>query len=316
MTQSGGVPVELSNGEPVTLEVVPCPNPAWADRLEALQAHKGEPWNWQNAQCLRLNLGFESRFHVLHRAGVPFASILLSERAGVGVVNHVWTVPEDRQKGASGLLMRAVMAGFRERGGEAAILQTEFGSTAFRLYEKHGFRSVEAQSGYMHWYADSEAAFNTNYFSGGSARTVPLEWRHWPTVQPLLQLEDACTTRVVALGHLGRRTTSDSFLTLLKDELESRAGGAASSWSRPAARVSTGPNPASSPAAATTASPVTIRSSSGPVHGSRPASAFRRGREPSVRGIPRTLGRAFPSVNSRPEKMTFPHQVCTPLEII
>lgn len=217
--------IALSTGEQVEVAIIACPDLAWAERVEKLLSHKGEPWNWQNSQFLRTDVGFETRFYLLHRNGIPFANVLLSEGNGLGIVNHVWTVPEDRQKGASKSLMHVVIEDFRRRNGQALFLQAGYGEIAYLMYQKFGFESIERESGYMHWYAKSEAKFLANFFVDGQTNVAALGWRHWLTIQPLLQGDGECITRVTALKHVGRRTTEGPFLTLLKDEFTNRARG-------------------------------------------------------------------------------------------
>jgi hypothetical protein len=217
--------ITLFTGEQVEVAVISCPDLDWAERIEKLLSHKGEPWNWQNSQFLRTHVSFETRFYILHRDGVPFANTLLSEGAGVGIVNHVWTNPNDRQKGASRDLMRLVMADFKHRQGEMLVLQAGYGEVAYHMYKKFGFESIEPESGYMHWYAQSENEFLKNYFAPGEIKIKPLAWAHWLSIQPLLQSDDDCITRMVALKHIGRRTTEGPFLTLQHDEFARRASG-------------------------------------------------------------------------------------------
>jgi GNAT superfamily N-acetyltransferase len=218
-------PINLSTGEQVEVAVITCPDLMWAERVEKLLAHKGEPWNWQNSQFLREDVGFETRFYLLHRDGVPFANTLLSESACVGIVNHVWTNPEDRQKGASKSLMQIVIEDFKRRKGEMLVLQAGYGEVAYHMYKKFGFESIEPESGYMDWYANDKKQFIQKYFAVGEAQLQPLQWKHWLSIQPLLQSEDDCITRLVALKHIGRRTTEGPFLSLLQDEFTRRANG-------------------------------------------------------------------------------------------
>jgi hypothetical protein len=215
----------LSSGEQVEVAKILCPDVLWAEHVEKLLSHKGEPWNWQNSQFLRTDVGFETRFYVLHRNGLPFANVLLSEGNDLGIVNHVWTIPEDRQKGSSKSLMQIAMGDFKTRQGQALFLQAGYGEIAYHMYQKFDFESIEPQSGYMHWYTNSEKDFLANFFADGQTKITPLEWRHWLTVQPLLQGNDECITRVLALKHIGRRTTEGAFLTLLRDEFVNRAKG-------------------------------------------------------------------------------------------
>lgn len=92
--------IVLKNGERVEAAVIAAPDAAWADRLKGFLAHKGELWNWGNAENLTKLTGVETFFYVLHREGVPFSNIMTSEVKGVGHFGHVFTRLEDRRKGA------------------------------------------------------------------------------------------------------------------------------------------------------------------------------------------------------------------------
>ncbi len=49
----------LKSGESVEMGVVIPPDLGWAERIEKLLHHKGDPWNWQNSEVLRFNVGIE-----------------------------------------------------------------------------------------------------------------------------------------------------------------------------------------------------------------------------------------------------------------
>jgi hypothetical protein len=68
--------VTLKDREQVEAGVVIGPDPAWADRVGDLLSHKSGVWRWQNARCLRDDLGIDVRFYLLHRDGSPFANML------------------------------------------------------------------------------------------------------------------------------------------------------------------------------------------------------------------------------------------------
>ena len=210
--------ITLSNNETVSLAVVRDADADWLERILTLFTHKGEPWHWQNHQFLTGQVDFETRFFVLHRAGVPFAALVTADDRGVGALNHVWTQPEDRGKGASSVLMGAAMRDFAARGGQMMVLQTEFDSVAYRMYQKFGFQGLKAGHGHMHWYANSEADFERRYFDSSTVNITPIGWNHWIHVQALLQGDFGDTVRSVALAQFGRQSTSDSFLSLLKDD--------------------------------------------------------------------------------------------------
>jgi hypothetical protein len=133
---------------------------------------------------------------------------------------QVYTLPTDRGVGAANALMQIVMTNFRARGGKALFLDTEFGSTAYRIYQRSGFEAVEPHSMYMAFYAEGEAAFNAAYFAGTTAEIQALEWRHWPSAQALFIGDFPGRVRATALGFIGRMTAEGGFLLLLRAELE------------------------------------------------------------------------------------------------
>ncbi|MBT4159992.1 MAG: hypothetical protein HOE54_01710 [Gammaproteobacteria bacterium] len=210
--------VVLAGGEQAEVGVVVGPDTRWAERLKKLLCHKGEPWNWQNSRVLRTNTGIGSRFYVLHRGGIPFANTMIAELSGVGILAHVWTRPEDREKRACSELMRVLMEDFRFRQGKALFLFTQFGSVAYRIYEKFGFRSVESQSGFMDWYATSKDEFEAPYFEEGATEIQPLGWTHWPSSPALFMGDFPGAVRCAPLKLIGRQSTQTPFLSLLRDE--------------------------------------------------------------------------------------------------
>jgi len=207
----------LKTGESVECGIVLPPAADWTDRVEALLRHKGDPWNWQNSELLRRKLpGIEARFFVLHRAGRPFANILLAEAGGVGLVGHVWTEPADRGAGASSLLLERVLEDFRHRGGRALFLGTDPGSAAWQYYRRRGFVPIAEGSGSMVLYFEAEEAFARAWFDSRDARVAPLAWRHWPAAVPLFLGDFAGAVRVAASGLFGRCLSEGPLLPLLR----------------------------------------------------------------------------------------------------
>ncbi len=217
--------ITLKNGEEVEASVIVGPDLDWAPRIGPLLQHKGDPWNWQVAQVLERDLDLESYFYVLHRGGVPFANIMTIEGAGVGVFGHVWTVPEDRRKGASSRLMALQMAHFADRGGRALFLGTGYDSVAYKMYRRFGFESVEPQSGYMSYYTGSEQAFNAEFFQAAPVDVEPLTWSHWPMMQPLFMDAWPGVVRLVAYGLNGQAIAEEEPLAMIQaNERRERQG--------------------------------------------------------------------------------------------
>ncbi len=207
--------IKLKSGEEVEAGVIRGPDLTWAPRMLDLLSHKGDPWNWQNAQILQRDLGIDAFFYILHRNGDPFANIMTIEQAGVGHFGHVWTQPEDRKQGASSRLMQLQMAHFRDRGGRALFLGTAFDSVPHHMYAKHGFRCVEAGSGYMAYFVNSREAFAADYFRISDVEIVPLDWSHWPASAALYLWDFPGIVRSVGGKLIGQQSTEGPFLDLL-----------------------------------------------------------------------------------------------------
>lgn len=210
--------ITLPSGEVVPAAVITGPDPDWADRIEPMLSHKGEPWTWQNRALLRESIGLEARFFILHRAGKPFANIMLAERHGVALLGHVWTEPADRGGGASSHLMRLLLDDFRRRSGRAIFLGTDFDSTPWHFYQRRGFVSVYPGSGYMGWWATGREAFEQSWIETGEAVVEPLGWEHWAAAAPLLLDGGGGVVRIAATGLFGPGSSEASLLPLLRDQ--------------------------------------------------------------------------------------------------
>ena len=215
----------LRTGAAATAVIVRGPDAEWADRIEAMLAHKGEPWAWQNCELLRRETGIEARFFLLHRDGAPFAHILLAETAGVGLLGHVWTAEADRGAGASSLLMDRLLADFWSRGGRALYLGTDFDQPPWHYYRRRGFEPIEPGSGYMAMYRPSGPEFLEAWFAGAPGEIQPLDWRHWPAAAPLFLGDFPGKIRISAGQLIGRRSPEGPLLGLLREEARRQAAG-------------------------------------------------------------------------------------------
>ncbi|CAN5581414.1 hypothetical protein BH10CHL1_BH10CHL1_49400 [soil metagenome] len=209
--------IKLKSGEEVEAGVVRGPDPVWAQRLVELLWHKGDPWNWQNAQILERDSGLDAFFYVLHRDGKPFANIMTVERACVGIFGHVWTQPADRQQGASSRLMGLQMQDFAARGGQALFLNTGYASVAYNMYANFGFEGIEAESGTMAYYTKPQAKFEATYFAKGPLEIQTLAWPHWPASVPLFLGDYPGSIRCAGLQLIGRHSTESALLPVLVD---------------------------------------------------------------------------------------------------
>lgn len=216
---------KLKTGEPVYAAVVHGPDPQWADRVEPMLAHKGDPWNWQNSELLRESTGVAAKFYVLHRAGQPFANIMVVESAGVALLGHVWTDLADRGTGASSILMELVLDHFRRDNGQAVFLGTDSEGEAFRYYERRGFARVAPGSRYMMLSKEPADVFFEKWFGGEPAQVEPLDWPHWPAAAPLCLAGFPDQVRLAATGLIGRCSSEGRLLPLLRRQRQHRVSG-------------------------------------------------------------------------------------------
>jgi len=217
--------IKMKSGETLPAGVILGPDADWLERVVEFLSHKGDVWNWQNAEVLREDLGIEVRFYVAHRDGRLVSNILIAELAGAGILGHVFTRPKDRQQGSMRQLMTMQMNDFRARGGRALFLGTGFDSHPFHLYESFGFRGIEPQGGSMDFYADSKEAFAAYYFAKGAAEVQEPQWAHWPASPALFMSEAPGQIRCAPLGQFGRHSTEGSFVSLLRQEGQRRKEG-------------------------------------------------------------------------------------------
>ena len=214
--------VTLKKGELVQAGVVIGPDAEWAERVENLLWHKGDPWNWQNSQALRANLGIGAHFYLLHRDGVPFAHIGTVDLEGAGFLCHVWTKPEERRKGACSKLMEILMEDFRARSGKALFLDTGFASAAYHIYQRFGFESVEPDSGCMEFFTDTKEAFESAYFSRGETEVQWLGWPHWLASGALFVGDFPGLIRCAPMSLIGRHLTQKPVLCFMHNDEHKR----------------------------------------------------------------------------------------------
>ena len=217
-------PVLLRNGRMVEAGVVQAPDSEWAEIIAPLLAHKGGVWNRQVEHVLHHDLPLEAYFYLLHHQRKPFSHAMTLEKEGVGIFGHVWTVPEMRGQGASSQLIVRQMRDFAARNGRALFLQTGYDSTAYRIYKRVGFDSIEAGSDYMSFFQTSESAFSAAHWQAEQTMVERFGWQHYPGLQPLFTAEDPAIVRNVGMGNIGRTVAEEYPLHLLfnseRDEVD------------------------------------------------------------------------------------------------
>ncbi len=179
---------DLREGENLQVFLVECPDSNYAEELSLFYAHKEEHWLWQIEAALRRPMDeLETRFYVGRSRGDLAGAICTYERKGIGIFSHVYTEPKWRGKGVASRIMGSLLPDFAQRDGRFLTLGTDYGSQAYRIYERSGFRSVRRGGGTMVWEA-VPGSFD-EYFAPQQCHPVGLAWHHWPLLCALMARE-------------------------------------------------------------------------------------------------------------------------------
>ena len=133
----------LKSGERMQIGVITAPDAEWKDCIVPFLGHKGEPY----ASHIRLaNDGpldeLQTHFYIGHRDGHVITEVMIVGARGAGVLGHVYTLPEERRKGAYQAVMARQMADMEAKGFRLLSLGTGFDSAPYWIYHSFGFRSV------------------------------------------------------------------------------------------------------------------------------------------------------------------------------
>lgn len=179
---------ELRTGDVLEIGVIECPDVEHAEELSLFYAHKEEHWLWQIEASLRRPMDdLETRYYVGRASGDLAGAVCAYESNGVGIFSHVYTEPRWRGRGIASRITSALMPDFAARGGRFLALGTDFGSQAYRIYERAGFKSVSPESGTMVW--EARPGSFQEYFEPQQCRSVEIAWHHWPLLCALMTTE-------------------------------------------------------------------------------------------------------------------------------
>jgi len=170
--------VTLRTGEQMELGVVRCPDPSWGAQVKPLLGHKSRETHFHFDSAFDGPLDdLETRFYLGTIGGLAVTNVMIVGARGVGILGHVYTRPEHRQKGAYRHLMAAQMADCQRQGFRALTLGTGFETHPYRIYESFGFRSIDGKSGKMWWFAEPD--FQGHWLAPAETTVRPMQWGDW-----------------------------------------------------------------------------------------------------------------------------------------
>ena len=208
--------VVLKTGEKMEIGVVRAPDDRWASLLLPLLNHKPLNYKWHLEKAFLPGgiENLETRFYIGLIDSRPISNIMTVEVNGIGILGHVYTVPEHRRKNACRLVMNEQMADFNRRGGRYLSLGTDYDTHPYWIYHRFGFRGVVPEYGLMTY--EPDGAFLTHHFQQGAVSIAEPTWKDWPLINTLCTQKNLPFIRSMTYGLLGPSNFEGGYLTLLE----------------------------------------------------------------------------------------------------
>jgi len=208
--------VILKTEERMEVGVITAPDVPHAEEMKQFLGHKPGNYKWHIERCVTEVLdALETRFYVGKLDGRVITNIMTVEYEGVGILGHVFTLPQQRRKGAAKGVMAYQMEDFRQRTGTALYLGTGYNSHPYYIYHSFGFESVFPESGFMKYHVNED--FEERYFTPTPAHPKPVEWHDWPKVTALSGIVGWDTLRSLKWGVYGPTNLEGGFLSFKHD---------------------------------------------------------------------------------------------------
>lgn len=206
----------LSTGEEMSTLRVSAPDLEFKDAILSLIGHKEPYWLVPVREAMEGKIEALSTYCYLAFLGEQLVGNITTAEAldePVGMLQHVFTVPEHRRKGIASFLMQDLLADFRARRGRALYLGTGYGSEAHRIYLRYGFRDIGERTGKMRYVTVED--FDDAYFGGSAADVSAVGWEHWPGSDALFSAEGGWCARNFAFGAFGVHGFEGSFINMM-----------------------------------------------------------------------------------------------------
>lgn len=204
--------IELKTGESMEVGILSAPDESYAEEIKKFLGHKPGNFKWHIERCVTEALDeLETRFYVGKIDGNIITNIMTVEHEGIGILGHVFTLPDQRRKGACKGTMAYQMEDFRQRNGRALYLGTGYNSHPYHIYHSFGFESVFPESGFMKYQADDD--FDNTYFASTNTYPKLAEWHDWPKLTALSGIVESDTLRSLKWNVYGPTNFESGFLT-------------------------------------------------------------------------------------------------------
>ena len=203
--------VTLKSGERMRCLLVEEPEESWAEDVQRLLAHKSKHVHWHVARAVAGPLdALETRFYLGVVDGQAVGNVMTVEHAGIGILGHVFTRPDQRRKGIASRIMAALMNDFRARGGRALTLGTGFEAPPYWIYHSFGFRSSAPGTGVMWYWRQPEQT--EELWRAAIVGVQEPRWEHWPLLNLLCHQPHGDRLRNAARRIWGQRNFEGDFV--------------------------------------------------------------------------------------------------------
>ncbi len=202
----------LKSDEVMEVGVINAPDQPHADEIKKFLAHKPQFFDWHIERCVTESLDeLETRFYVGKVDGIIITNIMTVEHDGIGILGHVYTLPDQRRKGACKGTMAFQMKDFRQKNGRALYLGTGYNGHPYRIYHSFGFESVYPETGFMKYHVNDN--FEETYFAPTTAHPKDIEWHDWPKLTALSAIVGWDILRSLLWNVYGPTNLESGFLT-------------------------------------------------------------------------------------------------------
>lgn len=208
----------LKTGQQMEVGVISAPDASHAEEIMKFLGHKPGIFKWHIDRCMTESMdALETRFYVGKVEDAIITNIMTVEHEGIGILGHVFTLPDERRKGACKGAMAFQMEDFRQRKGRALYLGTGYNGHPYHIYKGFGFESVIPESGFMKYYVNSD--FEEAYFSPSPVKTKSVEWCDWSKITALASITCGPVLRNLKWRSYGPTNFEAGFL-IFKQDLE------------------------------------------------------------------------------------------------
>ncbi len=206
--------VTLKSGEEARIYQIVGPEPAWTQRILPFMAHKGPVSCHAMETALETGIpGLRTSFFELALGDNLAGSITTVESLDppLGILQHVFTQPDQRRKGICQALMRVLCDDFAARGGRTLYLGTGYNTPPYWIYHSFGFRGL-GETGYMRWVREED--FDARYFAPGAVTVRDSAWPDWPLLEALYLVMDGWYLRSLRFHGYGHFSYEGPFVAL------------------------------------------------------------------------------------------------------